>query len=409
MKVLLAHSHYGSSAPSGENRVFELERNLLIEAGHDVRCIEKYGDNLRDKGLRGLVIGAAVTPWNPFTANEMRRAVAEFRPDIVHVHNSFPILSPAVLPAAQGTARVLTLHNYRLGCAAGIPMRDGGVCTKCLDRRSVLPALRYGCYRGSRLATLPLAAKISLHRRRGTWQSDVEAFIALTAFQAGVMVNMGFPSDRMHIKPNFYPNSPAFQPYDARPDRVVFVGRVSEEKGVVDLIEAWIGWEQQQIQSPPPAFPELRVIGGGPLLEQLRNRAKQSPSIRFLGQLSSSDTQREIAAARLLVLPSRWFEGFPMVLPEAFAFGTPVLVSEIGPLPALANESGGETFKTGDPTSLKSALSRIWSRRDQLKIASLKAHTCFTSKYTASSNYSTLLDIYHKAIETRIKMQKNNE
>lgn len=191
MRVLLVHNFYRSSAPSGENQVFEMERALLERRGHQVDDFTRHSDEIVRQGARGAIKGAASTPWNPSSARKLRKRITSFNPDVVHAHNTFPLLSPAVFPAAKGIARVLTLHNYRLFCAAAIPMREGRVCTDCLDRRSVFPALHHRCYRGSRVATVPLAASIALHRSRGTWATDVEAFIALSEFQRQRVVDAG--------------------------------------------------------------------------------------------------------------------------------------------------------------------------------------------------------------------------
>jgi hypothetical protein len=153
MKVLCVHNYYGLSAPSGENVVFESEIELLKRRGHEVVTFLRFSDSIRSKGVLGTLQGAISTPWNPWSAAAIRHEVDRFQPDVVHVHNTFPLLSPAIFRyTGHRSTRVLTLHNYRLFCPAAIPMREGNVCTECLDRKSSWPALRHGCYRGSRLA-----------------------------------------------------------------------------------------------------------------------------------------------------------------------------------------------------------------------------------------------------------------
>src|SRR3954463_5671491 len=226
-RILLAHNYYGSSAPSGENQAFDLEKALLERRGHEVRVYSRHSDEIRGRGALGVLQGALATPWNPRSVRAIRRVIDEFQPDVVHVHNTFPLISPAIFPGiASRAARVLTLHNYRLFCPAGIPLRDGKPCTECLDRKSVLPALRYGCYRGSRLATAPLALGVSLNRRRGVWENDVDAFIALTDFQREMMVAAGLPAHKVLVKPNFYPGQPQRIPWTSRRQGVVFAGRL---------------------------------------------------------------------------------------------------------------------------------------------------------------------------------------
>ena len=391
MKLLLAHNYYGSASPSGENQVFETEGSLLRERGHVVNEFTRHSDMLRAKGARGAVQGALSTPWNSFAAKSMREALAATQPDVVHVHNTFPLISPAVFHAiGQRAARVLTLHNYRLFCPAAIPMRAGKVCTACLDRRNVLPALQHGCYRASRLATLPLAANVALHRFLGTWTNQVDAFITLSEFQRERMVEAGLPASRVHVKPNFYPGHPTVLPWSERPAYVAFVGRLSEEKGVRTLLRAWAAWGA--------SAPELRIVGDGPLRESLKSMAAGLP-VHFMGQLPAAEAQAQIASASLVVLPSECFEGFPMVVREAFAFGTPAAVSNLGPLPSIVRHGdSGVVFEAADPDSLLNTVRSAWYAPDVLERLGHGARQAFEAFYNESANYQTLMQIYEQAI-----------
>ncbi len=393
MRILLVHHFYGSGAPSGENLAFGLERDLLVRAGHEVRTFTRHSDDLRRRGWVGTALGGAATPWNPFAAAALRREALAFRPDVVHAHNTFPLLSPAIFPALRGlAARVLTLHNYRLLCPAGIPVREGRACTECLDRRSVLPALRHGCYRGSRAATLPLALSVALARARGTWRRHVEAFIALTTFQRDLLAASGLPAGRLHVKPNFYPGTPAVRPFEARAG-AVYVGRLSAEKGVADLLEAWRAWGL--------AAPPLRVVGDGPLRPALEASARAAGlPVTFLGQRAPAEAEAEIAAARLLVLPSVCFEGFPMVLREAFALGTPPAVSDLGPLPSLVRHGEeGVVFQAGRPASLLERVRQAWHTPGALPAMGAAARRAYQARYAEAENLRLLLAIYQRALE----------
>ena len=397
MRILLVHNHYGSAAPSGENVVFGLERDLLERAGHVVQTFVRNSDELRGRGWLGLVQGAAATPWNPWTTGAIRRAVEAFRPDVVHAHNTFPLISPAVFPAVgHRAARVLTLHNYRLFCPAALPVRDGRPCTECLDRRSVLPSLRHGCYRGSRAATAPLAAGVALARALGLWRRHVDAFIALTAFQRDLMVDAGLPAERVHVKPNFYPGRPEVVPWASRRPCAVYVGRLSEEKGVRHLLDAWSAWGADA--------PELRLVGDGPLRGALQAQARAAGLERavFLGQLPPREAEAEIARARLLVLPSICFEGFPMVLREAFAFGTPAAVSDLGPLPGLVEHGrAGLVFRPGDAASLLREVRAAWKEPRGLEGRGEGARRAFDTRYAEPENGLALLEIYERAIASQ--------
>lgn len=387
MRILLVHNFYGSGAPSGENQVFIDEKGMLEKQGHEVQTFTRQSDEIRSQGVWGALKGACSTPWNPWMAHDIRSKVDAFKPDVVHVHNSFPLISPALFHVIGNQAkRVLTLHNYRLFCPAAIPMREGQVCTECLDQESAWPSVRHGCYRGSRLATLPLAVSVALHRRLGTWTQQVDAFIALSEFQKGRMAAAGLPGDKIHVKPNFYPGNPVVMPWLERDHAVVFVGRLSQEKGVETLVRAWRAWGE--------SAPELRVVGEGPLREKLQSMAVGLP-IRFLGQLAVAGAQKEIASSRLLVLPSEWFEGFPMVLREAFAFGTPAAVSDLGPLPSLVRDGeNGTVFPAADAAKLLAIVRAAWSDHAKLEQQGRVARCDFERLYTEDANYRLLMKVY---------------
>ena len=395
MKILLVHNYYGSSAPSGENQVFEAERDLLLAFGHNVETLTRHSDEIRERGLGGALRGALATPWNPWMARRVSRLVADFQPDVVHVHNSFPLISPAVFHAiGEGAAKVLTLHNYRLFCAAGIPLREGRVCTLCIDSHSSLPALRHGCYRGSRAATVPLAASVALHRALGTWRNRVDAFIALSEFQRQRMAEGGLPAARVFIKPNFYPGNPAPLPWHEREDQIVFAGRLTAEKGVATLVEAWRHWQGREGATAP----RLTLIGDGPLRAGLAQAASGLP-VQFLGQCSREETEDRIRRAKLLVLPSECFEGFPMVIREALAFGTPVAVSDLGPLPAIVEHGvSGLVFPPADPGALADTLAGVWRDGVALEALGRGARAAFEAHYTQERNHEQLLGIYRAAM-----------
>ena len=372
---------------------------MLRHRGHDVAEFVRHSDDIRAKGVLGAVHGGLVTPWNPWAATSMRREVERFKPDVVHVHNTFPLISPAIFHAiGSKSARVLTLHNYRLFCPAAIPMREGRVCTDCLDNHNVWPALRYGCYRGSRLATAPLAMSVALHRALDTWRKEVDAFITLSEFQRDRMVAAGLPAEKVHVKPNFFPGNPKTTPWAERGNYCVFVGRLSPEKGVESLLRAWRIWGADA--------PELRLVGDGPLRNRLVEVTSGLP-VRFLGQISSLDAQAQIANARLLILPSECFEGFGLVVSEAFAFGTPVAVSNIGPLPSIVRHGvNGVIFEPGDAPSLQKIVRKVWKTPGELERLSLGARESFQQEYTEEANYRMLMEIYDKAIMVKREHSK---
>ena len=394
MRILMVHNFYGSGSPSGENQVFYQEKNLLMKNGNEVESFTTSSDSILNQGKKGLLIGALSTPWNFKMAKRIYNKVEDFKPDIVHVHNTFPLISPSVFHSISNrAARVLTLHNYRLFCPAAIPMRNGKLCTDCIDQKSVLPALHYGCYRNNHLATIPLALNIWLHRFLNTWKNQVDGFITLTEFQKNTMIKAGLPSAKVHVKPNFYPGNPPTIQWEKRENAVVFAGRISQEKGIGTLVRAWLEWRGNA--------PELKIVGDGPLRSSLERMASTQPEckITFLGQVSSKEAEKNISKSKLLILPSECFEGFPMVIREAFAFGTPVAVSNIGPLPFIVKEGiNGVVFEPHNIVSLQTSIQKLWNSPKKFKRLGDGAKKSFLKNYTEETNYQTLLNIYKSAI-----------
>jgi exopolysaccharide biosynthesis WecB/TagA/CpsF family protein len=383
--------------------VFTAERELLRQRGHTVIEFTRHSDEIRDRGAFGVLRGAFATPWNPFSRRALRSVLENEKPDVMHVHNTFPLLSPSIFHATKGlhTATVLTLHNYRTFCAAGIPLHDNVPCTECLDTQSVSPALKYGCYRKNRLATLPLAGMIALHRRVRTWQRHVDAFIALSDFQRDKMVKAGLPAMNIHIKPPFYGNPPTPLPWEERESKVVFVGRLGMEKGLNILLDAWKQWGRES--------PQLEIIGDGPerirLEESVRGNGIED-KISFLGQLPFLEVQKRLRLARLLVLPSLCFEGFPMTIIEAFSLGVPVAASDIGPLSNIVkNGETGILHQAGNALSLYHTMKEIWDESGRLCSLGQGARQEFDRKYTADTNHETLMKIYDAAIENKQSRQ----
>jgi glycosyltransferase involved in cell wall biosynthesis len=292
---------------------------------------------------------------------------------------------------------VLTLHNYRIFCAAGVPLRDGRPCIECLDKRSSLPALRYGCYRDSRFATFPLSFSVALHRRLGTWKNEVDAFVCLTEFQRELMIKAGLAEEVLFVKPHCYLDPPSPLPWGERENKVVFVGRLGREKGVSNLLEAWRMWGDSS--------PLLEVIGDGPEEAELRRVAGEAAvrgRVLFRGRLPFGEAQQLLGRAKLVVVPSVSYEGFPMAIREAFAHGVAVVASRIGSIQTLVSEGvNGALFEPGDTADLLSVTRRVWSDDGRMRVLGLGARATFEAKYTADLNHETLMRIYDGAIARR--------
>lgn len=346
MHVFQVHTRYRD--PGGEDAVVAAEAELLRAGGHEVS--QWIGRNPDDavSATRALL----KAPANKAVAAEVGAAAAEANPDVVHVHNTWFSTSPAAFAAlrdATDAPIVMTLHNYRLMCANALLLRDGSPCEICVGR-GPWSAVRYGCYRDSRLQSVPAAATISINRRRRTWTDNVDRFLALTEFARQKAVDGGLPADKVVVKPNFVPDPGPRQIPPGESDYVLFVGRLAAEKGVATLIAAWR-------KSPPPGL-RLVVAGDGPLLDELRSVG--SDSIQFLGRVGRDDVQRLMLGARSLVFPSEWYEGMPMTLLESFAAGLPVLGSRIGSVTEIVEPLGADWLVTpGDATDWSTAIGAI--------------------------------------------------
>ncbi len=398
MKIFVVHNYYGSSAPSGENMAVDNEITLLKKHDHQVIVAAKKSDEIRSKGLRGTLTGAFSSVWNPMSKREIARQLDKEKPDIVHVHNVFPLHSPSVFYGMKNIPVVYTLHNYRLGCAAGTATRENTMCFECFESRSVIPALRYGCYRNSRIATVPMAASIELYRLLKTWSSKVDAFITLTEFQRSVMQRFGLPPERIFVKPHFG-NAPTMTiEWRKRENKIVFIGRLYEAKGIHFAVEAWKKMGENA--------PTLEIIGDGPLsvsLGQSVQSSRLSSKVIFSGQLPHEEAMKRLSAARMLLLPSLCPEGFPMVIHEAFSYGVPVAASDAGSLRSLVNDGKtGILFSPGSSEQIASRIMSVWNNPTMLRAMHKNTLEEFNNLFTAEKNHTLLMNIYTEA-------KKNNQ
>ena len=393
MRVLIVHNFYGSANPSGENFAVLAESKLLKEQGHEVVEFFVSSDDLSKNPVIASLHGGLSTPWNPFSAQRLKRLINATDPDLIHVHNTFPVISPSIFSGINRSKPIiLTLHNYRLVCPAAIPMRSGKVCTLCIDKKSVIPSLKHGCYRNSRIATTPLAMNVSLHRKLDTWNKHISSFIVATSFQKNTIADAGIDKQRVHVKPYFLDNSSKPLNWNDRQEQIVYAGRLTEEKGVDLLIKAWELWGEKA--------PHLVIIGSGELETTLQAEVvKKNLNIRFLGNCSHEETQMEIGKSKLIIVPSRWYEVFGIVLIEAFSTATPALVSSLGSLPAIVeNGKYGSVFQNEDANSLLKETQEMWKNQTLLEQIGIKCRGNYLQNYTPEANYSKLVKIYTNAV-----------
>lgn len=322
MKVVVAHNRYVSTQPSGENTMVELELAQLAEAGVEVLPFLRSSDEIANLPARQK----AMLPLSPLYAGRAQRELRELlrreRPDVVHLHNPYPLLSPWVVRTAHaaGVPVVQTVHNYRQVCASGIFFRDGHICTDCVGRRLPTPAVVHACYRGSRAQSLVMATTLAAHR--STWLS-VDRFIALTDAVAEHLRTYGVPADRIAVRPNSAPDpGPPAPPGEG----LLFLGRLVEDKGVPLLLEAWSRGSSGA----------LRVAGDGPL----RGLVEATPGIEYLGPLDREGVRAALTACAAVVVPSIWHDVLPTVILEALAAGRPVLGTALGGIPYLVGDAG---------------------------------------------------------------------
>jgi glycosyltransferase involved in cell wall biosynthesis len=384
VRILLAHNRY--QRPGGEDIVFEAEARLLRDHGHEVD--EWVEDNAEIERMPRARL-AAGTIWSAAAGRRLREIIGRSRPQVVHFHNTFPLISPSAYATCRdaGVPVVQTLHNYRLICPNGLLLRDARPCEDCVGRRVAWPGVVHACYRHSRPQTAVVTAMLAAHRWRGTWVRDVDLYIALTRFARDKFVEGGLPPAKIVVKPNFVPADPGVSVAEGK--YFLYAGRLSEEKGIRTLLNAWGSLASEA---------ELRIAGGGPLETLVRHAAERSRSIRYLGQLSQADLTGQLRSALALVFPSEWYEGMPMVILEAFACGRPVIAAQHGaPEEIVAEGETGVFFTPGDSADLAARLE--WASRHVQALAAMGANARreYESRYTADANYPLLMDIYHRA------------
>ncbi len=373
--VLLVHNRYQQAG--GEDAVVESEAALLQAHGHRVLRHERHNEELhRLAPWRG----AAQAFWSSATSRALDALIEAQRPDLLHVHNTWPLVSPAVFWAARrhGLPVVLTLHNARLVCPQALMLREGRPCTDCVGRlpwRGVL----HRCYRDSAMETALVAGVTQLHRLLGTWADKVDRYIVLSEFARQLFVRGGLPARRIVIKPHFadIPELPE-QPRQG----LLFVGRLAEEKGLPLLVRA---------AEALPAGERITVIGDGPLRETLQSH----PRLHLLGALPAAEVQAHMRHAQALVLPSLVYEMFPRALVEAAACGLPVLAASHGPMPELVDhECTGLLFEPGDAASLGAVMLRVLAAPEDARRWGQAARNHQRAHWSAETNYLQLSRIY---------------
>ena len=395
MRILIVHNRYHYLG--GEDAVVDAESRLLQKNGHKIQLWLADNKNLSSGTIKKIKAAFNCTYSRAGKAQAAQK-IAAFMPDIVHVHNFFPQISPAVYDACMDAniPVVQTLHNYRLICPGALLVRGRNICEQCITGSPYL-SVHHACYRKSYLGTLAVARMIATHRKRDTWTNKVDAYIALTRFAKGKFLAGGLPEGRMHIKPNFVMD-PLKTTTQFPPDKrsgVLFVGRISHEKGVETLVKAWSALDDKS---------QLKIVGDGPLQLQIT----AGDGVVLLGHQSPQEVSRLMSKTQFLVVPSECYEaGLPIVILEAFSHGIPVLASRLGAMQELVKEGmTGMLFEAGNAKDLSEKIAWLLARPGDCLRMGQEARKVYLARYTPDKNYSQLMQIYsavqsHKHLNDR--------
>ncbi|SCE71567.1 Glycosyltransferase involved in cell wall bisynthesis [Micromonospora viridifaciens] len=333
----MAHNRYREAQPSGENTIVDAEIAQLTAAGVEVLPFFRSSDEIPSMSKPAKALLPISPIWAPKAQHDLDRLLAEHRPDVLHLHNPYPLLSPWVVRTAhkRGVPVVQTVHNYRQVCSSGLYFRDGMICQDCRGRALGVPAIVHRCYRGSRAQSALMATTLAVHRP--TWRS-VDRFIALTTAVADHLRDYGIPDERIVVKPNAVPDPGTTA---APGDGFLFMGRLSPEKGLDLLLEAWR-------RHPVGALGPLRIAGDGELRPLAEAAAADRPDVRYLGQLDRAGVRAALADSAVVLATSTWHDVLPTVIIEALASGRPVLGTALGGIPYLVGaDTLGEPAGTG--------------------------------------------------------------
>jgi glycosyltransferase involved in cell wall biosynthesis len=385
MKTMIVHNNY--QIAGGEDSVVASECALLKARGNDVELCRINNDginNVFDKILTAIGVVFSINQYVKF-----RKLFKLEKPDLVHVHNYFPLISPAIFYACNQTKTpvVHTLHNYRAVCPTALLMHDGLVNEKNIHSSSWWTVFEK-VYRGSFFGSLSLACMVEYHKLVGTWHTKVDRFIALTEFSKAKYIEAGWPEHKICVKPNFIED-----PFNGRTPIIkkegyaLFVGRLSKEKGLNTLIN---GWGNTGIL--------LKIIGEGPLLDLVES--VPDDNVEYLGKKDKQEVLKLIQHSEFIIMPSTWYEGFPMVLAEAFACGTPALVSRLGSMQEIVGDGvTGLHFEAGNSNDMAEKAKWMFDNIEDVRTMGRNAREEYLAKYSPEKNYEILMEIYRQAIE----------
>ncbi len=368
------------------------EGELLSAAGHSVS--EYTLPPAEEMGLPAVRAGLKAI-WNLEASRDVAGRIKEFRPDVVHVHTPWPLMSPAVFRTASGLGvpTVNTLHSYRYSCIAATCFRDGHVCEDCVGTSLKLPGIRHRCYHDSLGGSTALTASLVLHRGLGTLHHKIDKFIALTSFGKRLLIRDGLPESKITVKPNSVADPGVPVGPDLAEPYIAFAGRLIDVKGIATLLEAW-----------PNVAPGLRlkIAGDGPLRSLVEQHAAADASIDYLGWVSEEEVGGLMAGAICMIVPSEWYEGLPLVILRSLSFGTPMVVSDLENIcEDVVADGAGIAFQVGDALSLATALADVVADRPGWLARRERARQSYLARYTPEADVRRLEAIYREVIDAR--------
>jgi glycosyltransferase involved in cell wall biosynthesis len=394
----MVHNYYQQRG--GEDESVEQDFEVLTRHGHEVRFYSRHNDEIKNfnplrKGLLFLE-----PSWSLQAYRDLTRTIREFQPEIVHFQNIFPLISPSAYYVSKKNRVpvVQTLRNYRLFCPGGLLLRNGTICKECLSL-SLWQGVRYGCYRNSHIQTASVALMLAIHRILRTWEEIVDCYIALSDFSRQTFIMGGLPPSRIHVRSNFLVSDPGA----GREHReyVLFVGRLSHEKGVTTLLEAWRNL---------PEVP-LKIVGDGPARPWMEKHIHKwgLRGVRLTGTLSYAEVMQAMKRALFLIMPSVWHETFGRTIIEAYAAGVPVVASRLGAMSELVKDhTTGLLLLPGDIKDMVAKVKYAVDHPDELTRWGQEARHEYKRKYQAGEAYLRLIDIYQIAIEDNRRRKISN-
>jgi len=392
MKVLCLHNSYQQMG--GEDQSYAAEVAMMRANGVDVVEYRVHNDEVEKLGKLRV---AGKTFWNSTSYDAIGELIRKHRPTVAHFTNTFPLISPAGYYAAkaEGVPVVQSLRNFRLMCVNGLFFRDGKVCEDCMGRSTTWPGVLHKCYRDSRAGSAVVTAMLATHWAADTYVDQIDLFVCLTEFGRQKFIQGGLPGDRIVVKPNFVFPDPGVGPGDG--NYAIFVGRLSQEKGIDSLIKAW--------ETIGPRLP-LKIVGDGPLMPMVQAAIARGVKIEAVGTKKLAETYDLIGRATLLVFPSEWYETFGRVAIEAYAKGTPVVAADIGSIAEVVDDGRtGLRFRPGDAADIAAKVNRLLDSPELMRAIRLEVRREFETRYSAEQNFRMIMAVYDRAISIAARRQ----